>query len=434
MQRTKNTTRHNSAPVRVVLLGSGYTSIHAYRSLVRRLRPRIGKDLHITLITRDTHHAFHGWTGDALAGYIPVEHTLTPLECIFPLAQRMQGMVEGVDLQHQQVQVKTESGIQQVPYDHLVIGLGSSDPFDRIQGLAEHGFCLKSIHELHRLRTHLIARLQAAQNTQDTSERERLLHFTLIGGGYAGVEIAAALRGFFEQQVTHHPILQTCVPRIELIHAHEELLPELLARYPRLQRYALQQLQDLHIQVIPGTRIQKVKAGCCVTSTGATLPAGMVIATAGISLGVLKGTEMLPRDERKRLRANDHMQVQGHGNLWTAGDIANIRRPFQQGPCPTNALWAIMGGMHAGDNLARAIQRKPLRPFWFPGLGQSASFGPGRAIAELCTLQFTGQVAFLMRLGFFLMFMPHLPYACLVLKDWLRLRQRLKPSTTLKTA
>jgi NADH dehydrogenase len=75
-------------------------------------------------------------------------------------------------------------------------------------------------------------------------------------------------------------------------------------------------------------------------------------------------------------------------------------------PVPANALWAIKAGDQVGRNVAHALRGRPTRPFRYLGLGQAAAFGTGRGIADLYGLPITGWAAWLMRLGFFLRFMP----------------------------
>ena len=54
------------------------------------------------------------------------------------------------------------------------------------------------------------------------------------------------------------------------------------------------------------------------------------------------------------------------------------------------------------------------------GLGQAASFGVGRSISELYGIPFTGWVAWVLRLTFFLRFMPSRRKAVQVVTDFAR--------------
>lgn len=77
-------------------------------------------------------------------------------------------------------------------------------------------------------------------------------------------------------------------------------------------------------------------------------------------------------------------------------------------------------GMCAGRNITRAIQGRPLRAFAYRGLGQGAGLAVGNGITELHGLQFTGRVGWLLRMLFFVWYMPSKTGGARVLGDWLR--------------
>jgi NADH dehydrogenase len=135
----------------------------------------------------------------------------------------------------------------------------------------------------------------------------------------------------------------------------------------------------------------------------------------------MPGTEALPRDARGRIITDQNLNVQGYSNLWAGGDTAQVKHPSQTGDCPSNALFAMKHGLCAGVNIAHSLQAKTLRRFAFKGMGQAASLGMGRGIAELHGIQFTGVLAWIMRLCFFMWYMPSKRQGLQVLFDWLLL-------------
>ena len=94
-------------------------------------------------------------------------------------------------------------------------------------------------------------------------------------------------------------------------------------------------------------------------------------------------------------------------DVWSAGDAASRRcTRAAVSPVTANALWAIKAGDQVGRNVARALRGRPGRRFRYLGLGQAASFGVGRGVADLYGFPLTGWVAWVMRVGFFVRFMP----------------------------
>ena len=83
---------------RIVLVGGGYVTIHAYAAIARRLRRRLARgEVEVVVVTADPCHSFHGFTGEVLAGILPFERTRTPVAEACPLARVVHARVTGVD-------------------------------------------------------------------------------------------------------------------------------------------------------------------------------------------------------------------------------------------------------------------------------------------------------------------------------------------------
>lgn len=406
---------------RVVILGGGYVGIDAYRALCRNLGGRIGQDVEITVVSSDNCHTFHGFTGEVLTGILPAAHTLTPLRELLPRANFVQGTAQSVDIDRQTVLVKVGDRLETFHYDHLLFGIGSRDPFERIRGLQEYGWRLKQVYDMQALRDHLIRTLEQADATSDPDRRDDLLHFVIAGGGFAGVEMCAAIAEWFKTAKRQYPVLCKHQPRLTLVHSGSELLEVLRPRYTKLADYAQKTLEQYGVQFVWNAKVCEITPQGAHLENGRFLHSQTVIVTAGISRLPIPGTESLPRDATGRLLTDTHLNVKGYSNLWAGGDTAKVKHPSEAGDCPSNALFAMKHGMCAGDNIARSLNARALRHFRFTGMGQAAGLGIGRGIAELYGIQMTGPLAWLLRLGFFIWFMPSMGQSLRILLDWLLL-------------
>ena len=92
--------------------------------------------------------------------------------------------------------------------------------------------------------------------------------------------------------------------------------------------------------------------------------------------------------------------------IWAAGDAARVAHPTTGDPVPANALWAIKAGDHLGRNLSRVSDNRRPRDFSYRGLGQAMGFGIGRSATELYGVPINGAAGWILRLAFFLRFMP----------------------------
>ena len=249
------------------------------------------------------------------------------------------------------------------------------EPLDAVDGLAGHGLTLRGPGDL-----------------ADLLQRVRVVDgpVVVVGGGLAGVELAAALAARTAQVV--------------LVQSADRVVPALHAEQPRLAARCTRELTRLGVDVRTGVRVAAVDDGSVTLSDGSVVPTHVVLATTGQRAVALPGLETLPRDDRGRLVTTRDLLVAP--DVWSAGDAASVAHPRSGLPVTSNALWAIKAGDQVGRNVARTLRGGTGKPFRYLGLGQAASFGVGRGVADLYGFPLTGWVAWLMRVGFFLRFMP----------------------------
>lgn len=413
---------HDERPVEVVVLGGGYVAVWGYRAMVRRLRRHLRDDrVRITVVSGSPAHAFHGWTGEVLAGLVRHDHTRTPLDDLLPHARVLQGWATAVDPAGQTVTVAMADGTRDVAYDHLLVAVGSRDALD-LPGLADHGVRVKGHDDLATTVAHLDDVVARAATTTDHDERRRLLTVVVAGGGFAGVEMAAAINERLQAMRATTPVLAAAVPRVMLVHSRGHLLDEIRPRFNGLADYATRQLVDAGVQVRLGTRLEAVSDHGAVLDDG-VVPSATVVATMGQAMVPLPGTEALARTTGGRFDTDAWLRTSHHG-IWAGGDTAAVPHVLRGTPCPPNALWALKQGTRAGDNISRSIRGRGLRRFRYLGLGQAASLGVGRGAVELYGVTLTGWPGWLARWGFFHAFMPSRRVALATIRDWQAIRRR----------
>lgn len=375
---------------RIVILGGGYAGLHTFSALRARLRSAISRgEVELVVVSRDAHHTYHGWTGEVLTGDLAVGSTLTPLA---PLLgdSFVQAEVLSVDLPKQTLTLRDQQGERELGFEHLVLATGSVDPFDRIPGLAEHGWCVKDTRDMHKLVQHL-----DGWETASTAAR----NLVVVGGGMAGVETASALAARF------NPAGSPKV-NIHLVSSSPQLLPTLRPDFNHIADTATRTLLAQGVQLHQGARVARILGDQVELADGKTLSSDLSVVAAGVSFRVLPGTETLPRNAAGQIFAEADLHVRGNANIWVAGDIGAVAHPGTGGPCPANALWAMKQGDCVGRNIARAIKGRSTKGFNFRGLGQAAGLAGQRGITELYTMQFTGRLAWLIRILFFAWYMP----------------------------
>lgn len=380
---------------RVVMIGGGYATLHAYRALTRRVG---GDDIAITVVSADAWHNFHGFTGEVVAGLLPLAVTRTPLVEVLPRADFVHGRVVRVDLAQRVVIAQPAAGgaERRIPFDELVVAAGGREPVDQVPGMAEHGFTLRAPGEFQRWLERLS--MIATPSAIDQPAREPADHEAVViaGGGMAGVELAAAVADRLRVAGVDNPVL--------LVHSGAEILPGLRPDQPSVAARAERELVRLGVQIHTGRRIIAVADTGVELSDGTYLPVAAVLGTIGQAPVALPGLESLPHDSSGRLITNATLAVAP--GIWAAGDTARVLHPRTGKPVPANALWAIKSGGMLGRNLSRAIAGRRPRPFGYRGLGLAMAFGLGRSATEMYGIPIPGLAGWLLRLGFFLRFMP----------------------------
>lgn len=91
--------------------------------------------------------------------------------------------------------VEGKEGNFSLPYDYLILGVGATTNTFGIPGVKENCFFLKEIEHARALRVGIIERFELA-NLPSTpkAERDRLLHFVVVGGGPTGTYSACCAR------------------------------------------------------------------------------------------------------------------------------------------------------------------------------------------------------------------------------------------------
>src|SRR5262249_42631816 len=148
----------------------------------------------------------------------------------------------GIDTSRQEVSFKLlgTDRDQVLPYEHLVLALGSITKMPRLPGLAEWGLQIKTLMDAIALRDRTISLLEMADATPSVEERRALLHMIIVGANFTGVELAGELQYFLHEAVRRYKNLTPDDCRVTLIEITDRILPAL---DPDLASYAAQRLE-----------------------------------------------------------------------------------------------------------------------------------------------------------------------------------------------
>src|SRR5579864_5742755 len=407
-----------SDPVRVVCLGGGWVAIY----LARALRPAIRSGhVKLTVVSRDNYSTVHGLIAEMLTCKIqPLQINASVRETIAP-AFLHNAEIESVDITNRSVLTRRllDGRAYTLPYDHLVVGVGSVEDFSRYAGIAEHTFPLKTFADCYRLRNHLLSVLEMAAIENNQEERRRLLTFIVAGGNYAGVEVACDLADYFRMLTrTKYHELKHEELHIVLLEFGPRILPELDKRHPYLVRYAEKRVARLGIDVRLKMALEAATADGAVLSSGESISTRTIITCTGMKPSPVLDEFPYQRDPRGRLITDEFCRVPGATSIWAGGDCAAVPHP-DGGTCPPLAHYAQKAGSNIGANILRTNASKPLKPYSFNGLGEACTLGHRSAIAHMKGIPASGYLAWIgWRFIVLTMFVPSWTRRVRLMFDW----------------
>jgi NADH dehydrogenase len=308
----------------------------------------------VTIIDQNDYHTFQPLL------YQLATDEMGPSQVGFPIRELMhrmdnavfhQAKVSGIDLAQKLVQVE---GMEPIPYDYLVVGLGAVVNFFGTKSAQENAFPLYTLRDAVRLKNHILQTLEATDKNPALVD-EGALTFSVVGGGPTGVETAGALSELM------HAVAEKDYPNLPIKEKSQVILleagPHLLGPFkPKLQDYAKKALEKL------GVTVRVVQIVSEVAPTQITLKSGEVIKTrtlvwgAGIQANPL--AKMLGVEPVKggRIPVNADLSLAGHPEVFVVGDIAMITDDKTREQLPQLGSVAQQAGRHVSDNITHVAQ------------------------------------------------------------------------------
>jgi NADH:ubiquinone reductase (H+-translocating) len=399
---------------RIVILGGGFAGLHAAIYLDRTLAG--DPDIQITLVNRDNFFLFTPMLHEVAASDLDLTNIVNPVRKLLKRIDFFAGEVESINLEGKLVKVSHgfDHHHHDLPYDHLVIGLGSITNFFNLPGLEKRACTMKSLGDAIHLRNRLIAHLEEADTECAANLRRPLLTFVIAGGGFAGVETVAGINDFVREAVRYYSNLKENMLRIVLVHPGPVILPEL---GEKLGRYAEKKLTQRGVEILVNTRVTAVTENCVALSTDENIESKALIWTAGTSPNPV--LDSLPCvKERGRLKVDEMLRVPDWPGVWALGDCALVPDSKTGRYHPPTAQHALREGKTLARNLTAGIRGGTMKPFSFSTIGQLTAIGRRTGVANILGINFSGFMAWWLWRTIYLSKLPRFEKKLRVALDW----------------
>ena len=399
---------------RVLILGGGFGGMYAALEFEHALAR--GADLDVTLVNRDNFFLFTPMLHEVAASDLDITNIVSPIRKLLRRVTFFHGDIESIDLVHQRVGLSHghEEHCHSLPYDHLVLALGSTTNFFNIPGLEDRALTMKSLDDAIFLRNRLIANLEEADFECAAPLRAPLLNFVVAGGGFAGVETIAAMNDFLREAVRSFPHLREDMLRIILVNSGKIILPEL---GEKLGAYAQRKLIEHKVEIHSNCKVTAVTDRAVTLSDGTTVTTNTLVWTSGTSPHSLLDT--LPCTKaRGRILVNEYLEVPEWPGVWALGDCAVVPDRKTGESHPPTAQHALREGKLAAQNILATMRGERKKPFLFSTLGLLAPIGKRSGVANILGVNFSGFIAWWLWRTIYLMKLPRFEKKVLVALDW----------------
>ncbi len=374
---------------KIVILGAGYGGLYTALKLNNLLDKHM--DCTVTLIDRCPHHQLKTELHMIVSGRRSFRGAAIPIKKILEdkRVKFLNAEVKGIRFDEKTV-ITTAGKIQ---YDILVVALGSEVEFFGIPGLKEYAFTLNDVGDALLLREHIKDMLMQGAGEEDESTRRSMLTFTIGGGGFTGVELAAELAGYLKELAEEFRISRDEI-RLVIVEARGSILPGFDAE---LAEKAARTLRSADVDLLLKRYILSFDGEILRFNDGGEIRTRTLIWTGGVRANSLLSTLGLKCGSRGRVIVNPFLESVDYGDVYVIGDCSLIIDPSSGRPLAPTAQLALQQAETAAYNIYAGLVGDKKRRFKPKILGQIVSLGDHRAVGCLLNLKLYGFSASLLK-------------------------------------
>jgi NADH:ubiquinone reductase (H+-translocating) len=273
-----------------------------------------------------------------------------------------------------------------IPYDTLIIAIGSLTNDFGTPGVAKYAQRLESLADAKRFHLRMINACLRAQ-TQAAPLAPHQLKVAIIGAGATGVELAAELHR------TTREVISFGMDRVDpekdikviLIEASPRILPALP---PRISAAAQKLLADLGVQVMANAKVEEVYLDKLRLSDGLEIPAELIVWAAGVKApDFLNEIGGLESNRANQLVVLPTLQTTRDASIFAMGDCAACPWPEANdgkgGIVPPRAQAAHQQASHLFSQIENIVQGKSLKPYRYRDFGSLVSLGKFSSVGSM---------------------------------------------------
>ncbi|MDO4429781.1 MAG: NAD(P)/FAD-dependent oxidoreductase [Lonepinella koalarum] len=394
----------------IVVVGGGAGGLE----LVTYLGNKLGNQAKVSLIDRNPTHLWKPLLHEVATGILDIG-----TDAVSYRAQAHQnnfhfeqGTITRIDRTNKYIElapIYSQEGIpivvaRRLPYDYLVLAIGSKSNDFNTKGVAEHCIFLDSSDQALRFQHNMLSlflRFSENFNLSEIGEEsqqqplveEGKVNIAIVGGGATGVELAAELYSATQYLSLYgYGHIDTDCLQVTLIEASSSLLPALPQK---VSQAVHRELSELGVNVKLNTMVVEATANGFVTKDGEYIAADLMVWSAGVrASSVTRQFDGLELNRINQIHIKETLQTTVDDCIFAIGDCAFLLQENGK-PVPPRAQSAHQMARVCGKNIVALFQQKTLRHFKYNDKGSLVSLANFSTVGSLFnnTLTVEGKLA-----------------------------------------
>ena len=357
---------------KIVIVGGGAGGLELASRLSRTLGRK--KQAEITLVDRSRTHIWKPLLHEVAAGVIDKHsygvdyaihaashHYRFQLGEMCSLNTELQTITLMPLLDQQGTQILPE---REIPYDQLILAIGSVSNDFGTPGVAENCYFLDSLPQAERFHRALLNQLIRINQQED---KDAKINVAIVGAGATGTELAAQLHHVANLSRAYGmPDMSASRLKITIVEAGERILPALPERIANSARKAL---YKLGVDIREQTMVSQADANGLITKDSTRIDADLMVWAAGVKApDFITKMEIFETNRANQILVDKQLRSTTHKNIWVLGDCCGFQQDNGKW-VPPRAQSAHQMADIVAHNVSALFNKKSTKNFTYQDYG-----------------------------------------------------------------
>jgi len=389
---------------KILILGGGFGGMHVLKEVQKNVDV---ENVSLAIVSEKNYFLFTPMLPEVASGMLNPRDITMPIREFCTTAKFYQADVISIDLEQKLVTItrKFDGKNHSLEYDYLVLAVGSTNNFFGNKEIEENSFTIKTVEDAIELRNQIILMMEIGAQTGSVGLQKKFLTFSVVGAGFAGVEIIGEINHFVRKSVkqAYPSILEKNINMV-LISSRNEILPEL---NKRLGQSARSYLEKMGVRIISNVKAIGAGESHVELSDGEIIPCTTLIWTGGVITSPVIASLDCEHDKGGRVLTDKYLRLTAHPEVFALGDCAAIPDVNTGNFYPPTAQHALRASKVVAENIKKILEgSSDLKEFSYHSKGMMATIGNKAGVASIMGQSITGVLAWIIWRTYYLTHLP----------------------------